>query len=197
MTTSCGSSGPSATSWQSKAMPIRRGARPFAVQPRDRAVIIAGAIADAVAARVEGGERHQHDLGVEHSASAPGPAVPKPMSTSAAPRTSSRKTIVVLSRMAGRQSRAPFSRRANISGRTSTSERIGQKPETTAPGSIDSRRGARPSPARPRCARRVERVAPGERFAAQCPFRVPDRECHGVRHRRRNRSWPDDYTHVA
>ena len=56
------------------------------------------------------------------------------MSTSGAPRTSSRKTMVVLSRMAGRQSRAPFSRSANISGRTSTSERIGQKPETIVPG---------------------------------------------------------------
>jgi hypothetical protein len=44
--------------------------------------------------------------------------------------------MVALSRIAGRQSRAPFSRRANISGRTSTSERIGQKPETTAPGSM-------------------------------------------------------------
>jgi hypothetical protein len=36
--------------------------------------------------------------------------------------------------MAGRHSRAPRSRREDISGRMSASERIGQNPETTSPG---------------------------------------------------------------
>ena len=111
--TSCGSSGTRSTSWQSKAMPISRGARPVGVQPRDGAVVVAGAIADAVAARVEGGERHQHQRRDRaRRASGRARACRTPCRPIGAPRTSSRKTIVVLSRMAGRQSRAPLSRSA-------------------------------------------------------------------------------------
>ena len=85
MITSCHSSGTSGTSWQSKAMPISRGGAAGLDQPRDGAVVVAGAVADAVAAAVEGGERHQHERGSSTSASSPGPAVPNPMSTSGAP----------------------------------------------------------------------------------------------------------------
>ncbi len=80
--------------------------------------------------------------------------------------------MVVLSRMAGRQSRAPFSRNANISGRTSTSERIGQKPETISPRhEVDMFLGGLGHAERHLDApERVERVAPGQRFLAQMSF---------------------------
>ncbi len=42
------------------------GRQPLVHQPCNRAVVVAGAIADAVAARIEGGERHQHHRRIEH-----------------------------------------------------------------------------------------------------------------------------------
>ena len=156
MTTSCHSSGTSGTCWQSKAMPISRGGGPPVDQPRDGAVVVAGAIADAMAARVEGGERHQHHRRVEHLGLLTRAAVPKPMSTSGAPRTSSRKTIVVLSRMAGRQSLAPLLAQAQTSAAArrppSASARSRRRSE---PGATARRSRAVSAmlERRPRCAR--------------------------------------------
>jgi hypothetical protein len=87
-------------------------------QSRDCPVIVACTIADTMTTLIESGKRDQ-----------------QPVPTIGAPRTSSRKIIVCLSMMTGRHSRAPFSRIWKSRGRKSTSERIGQKPETLVPES--------------------------------------------------------------
>ena len=130
---SCGSAGTCATSWQSNAMPISLGCRPFCLRRLDGAVVVAGAIADAVARRIEGRKRHQHDIGIENGASAA-------RADRAETGIDEGRTVRQLAKddrllvEDGRHAKpgTALGKRA-ISGLISTSERIGKKPETIVP----------------------------------------------------------------
>ena len=81
--------------------------RPVSLETRDGAVVEARAVADTVAERIEGGKRNKHDLGIENPRIRTRTERAETLSTSGAPATSSRKTMVCRSRIAGTQSRAP------------------------------------------------------------------------------------------
>ena len=123
---------------------------------------------------VEGGKRHQHERGRALRPPRPGRPCRNPCRPAArrAP-VRERRSSSCRGWPAGRAARL-FRASANISGRTSTSERIGQKPETIAPGStaIWSRAVSAMSSEASMRQVAIERVAAGERFQAQLFFQV-------------------------
>ena len=128
--------GTDATSWQSNAMPISLGFMAFPAQTRRWRGRNSRRRSRSGGRVVEGRKRHQHDVRIEHRGILGRP-------DGAETRVDDRRTGHEFAKDDGRlvedgrkaEPRAALAQRA-ISGRISTSERIGQKPETIWPGSI-------------------------------------------------------------
>ena len=132
--TSCGSSGTASTSWQAKAMPARRNVFAARDEVRDRAVVVAGAVADAPAAPVEGGKRRDDEVRIDHRlagvrvARAEHARLEARLAVEAAKEHAS-----LLDDRHGDTARRPCST-SSISPRGSISSRIGQNSDTVSPG---------------------------------------------------------------
>ena len=105
--------------------------RPSAEKAGDGAVVMAGAVADAVAAPVEGGERHEQRRGrTDAGACGPGSLRPKPALHQRIAEAPDAEIEHRLAHHRAGRATTPCAASARISGRGSISLRIGQKPET-------------------------------------------------------------------
>ena len=136
----------------------------------ERHVVIAGAVAEAMAAAVEGEQRHEQDVGIDlraRRASARG--CPR-RRTRAARRTPSARMISgwPLPATTGSASFAPASASLRISGSGLISLLSGMNPDTTAPGGTATGNGRAGDGLGGLLAfRRRQRVAARDRLAAQ------------------------------